>query len=90
MRGYVSRVRDFSFFGLLLAFGLLFWADFEIVLCHVNGMGWVCSQFKGLFLERIWLKNYIYRSFQNAPATLGHAITWIGAIVWLLVYSNFG
>ena len=59
------------------------------MLCHVNGMGWVCGRFKGLLSERIWVENCIYGSFQNASATLGHAIAWIGAIVWLLVYSNF-
>ena len=38
-RGYASRGRDSSYFGLFLAFGLLFWADFETMLCYVNGMG---------------------------------------------------
>ena len=52
-RGYASRGRDFSYFGLFLTFGLLFWADFGMVLCHVNGMGWVCSRFKGLLSEKI-------------------------------------
>ena len=45
---------------------------------------------KGCFRSEFGLKNCIYGSFQNAPATLGHAIAWIGAIMWLLVYSNFG
>ena len=49
--GYASRGKDFSYFGLLLAFGLLFWADFGIVLCHAIGMGRVCSRFKGILLE---------------------------------------
>ena len=50
-RGYASRGRDSSYFSLLLAFGLLFWADFGTVLCHVNGMGRVYSRFKGMLLE---------------------------------------
>ena len=54
--GYASRGRDSSYFGLFLTFGLLFWADFGTVLCHVNGMGWVCSRFKGLLMERIWVE----------------------------------
>ena len=45
---------------------------------------------KGCFRSEFGLKNCVYESFQNVPATLGHAIAWIGAIVWLLVYSNFG
>ena len=45
---------------------------------------------KGCFRSEFGLKNCIYGSFQNASATLGHAIAWIGAIMWLLVYSNFG
>ena len=88
-RGYASRGRDSFYFGLFIAFGLLFWADFGTMLCHVNGMGRICSRFKGLLPERICLKFCIYGSCQNAPATLGRAIAWIGAIVWLLVYSNF-
>ena len=51
--------------------------------------GFVAS-LKGCFRSKFGLKNCIYGSFQNAPATLRHAIVWIGAIVWLLVYSNFG
>ena len=62
-RGYASRGRDFSFFGLLLAFVLLFWDDFETVLCHVNGMGRVCSRFKGLLLEQIWVEKLHLREF---------------------------
>ena len=50
-RGYALRGRDSSYFGLFLAFGLFFWADFGIVLCHVNGMGQVCSRFKRLLSE---------------------------------------
>ena len=46
--GYASRGRDSSYFGLLLAFGLLFWIDFGTVMCHVNGMARVYSLFKGL------------------------------------------
>ena len=42
-RGYASRGRDSSNFGLFLTFGLLFWADFRTMLCHVNGMGRICS-----------------------------------------------
>ena len=60
MRGYTSRGRDSSYFGLLLAFGLLFWADFGTVLCHVNGMGWVYSQFQGLLLEQIWVEKVTF------------------------------
>ena len=33
------------------------------------------------FYVSLGKKNCIYGSFQNAPTTLGHAITWIGAIV---------
>ena len=50
-RGNASRGRDSSCFGLFLAFRPLFWVDFGIVLCHVNGIGQVCSQFKGLLPE---------------------------------------
>ena len=45
---------------------------------------------KGCFRSEFGLKICIYGSFQNAPTALEHAIAWIGAIVWLLVYSNFG
>ena len=45
---------------------------------------------KGYFQSKFGLKNCIYGGFQNAHATLGHAIAWIGVIVWPLVYSNFG
>ena len=45
---------------------------------------------KGYFRSEFGLKICIYESFQNAPTTLEHAIAWIGAIVWLLEYSNFG
>ena len=48
------------------------------------------ADLKGCFRSEFGLKNCIYGSFQNAHATLGHAIVWIDAIVWLLVYSNFG
>ena len=51
--------------------------------------GFVAS-LKGCFRSEFGLKIFIYESCQNAPATLEHAIAWIGAIVWLLVYSNFG
>ena len=63
MRGYASRGRDSSYFGLFLAFGLLFWADFRTVLCHVNGMGRVCSRFKRLLLKRIWVEKLHLREF---------------------------
>ena len=55
-------------------------------------MAWVgfVDGLKGCLWSDFGLKNCIYGSFQNAPATLGHTIAWIGAIVWLLVYSNFG
>ena len=56
-RGYASRGRDSSYFGLFLAFGILFLADFGTMLCHVNGMGWICSRFKGLLPERIYGEN---------------------------------
>ena len=53
MMGYASRGRDSSYFGLFIAFRLLFWAYFRTVLCHVNGIGRVCSQFKRLLPKRI-------------------------------------
>ena len=62
-RGYTSRGRDSSYFGLLLAFGLLFWANFGTLLCYVNGMGWVCSRFKRLLPERIWVEKLHLRDF---------------------------
>ena len=34
-RGYASRGRDSSYFGLLPAFELLFWYAFGTTLCHV-------------------------------------------------------
>ena len=62
-RGYASEGRDSSYFGLFLAFGLLFWADFGAALCHVNGMGRVCSQFKRLLSKRIWVENLHLQEF---------------------------
>ena len=62
-RGYASRGKDSSYFGLFLVFGLLFWADFRTVLCHVNGMGRVCSHFKGLLSEQIWVEKLHLRGF---------------------------
>ena len=56
-RGYTSRGRNSSYFGLFLAFWLLFWTNFGTMLCHVNGMGRVYSWFKGLLLKQIWVKN---------------------------------
>ena len=56
MRGYTSRGRDSSYFGLFLVFGLLFWVDFGTMLCHVNGMGQICSRVKGLLSELIWVE----------------------------------
>ena len=56
-RGEASRGRETSYFGLFLAFGQLFWTNFGTVLCHVNGMGRVCSRFIGLLLKRIWVEN---------------------------------
>ena len=50
-RGYASRGRDSSYFGLFLAFRIMFWADFGTVLCHVNGMGRICNRFKWLLSE---------------------------------------
>ena len=44
----------------------------------------------GCFQSKFGLKNCIYGSCQKALATLEDTIAWIGAIVWLLVYSNFG
>ena len=60
-------------------------------LCCAMFMAWdgFISNLKGCFRSEFGLKIFIYGSFQKAPATLGHAITLIGAIVWLLVYSNF-
>ena len=54
-------------------------------------MAWdeLVAGLNGCFQSEFGLKNCIYGSFQKAPATLGHTIAWIGAIVWLLVYSNF-
>ena len=54
---------DSSNFGLFLAFGLLFWANFGIVLCHVNGMGRACSWFKGLLPEQIWVEKLHLQEF---------------------------
>ena len=62
MRGYVSRGRDSSYFGFL-AFGLLFWADFGTMLCHVNGIGQICSRFKGLLPERNCVEKLHLREF---------------------------
>ena len=86
MRGYASKGRDSSYFGLLLAFGLI------LEPCYAMLMAWdkFIAVLNGCFQSEFGLKNCIYRSFQNALVTLGHAIAWIGAIVWLLVYSNFG
>ena len=55
-------------------------------------MAWdgLVAGLKGCFRSEFGLKNCIYGSCQNALATLEHTIAWIGAIVWLLVYSNFG
>ena len=63
MRGYALRGRDSSYFGLFLAFGLLFWADFGTMLFHVNGMGRICSRFKGLLLKQIWVKKLHLQEF---------------------------
>ena len=66
---------DSSYFGLLLAFGLLL---FGLILepCHAMLMAWdgFVAGLKGRLPEQIWVENCIYGSFQNAPATLGHAI----------------
>ena len=62
-RGYASRGRDSSYFSLLLAFRLLFWANFGTVLCHGNGMGRVCIWFKVLLLEQIWVEILHLREF---------------------------
>ena len=56
IRSYTSRGRDSSYFGLFIAFGLLSWAYFGTMLCHVNGMGRICNWFKGLLPERIWVE----------------------------------
>ena len=102
--GYAPRGQDFSYFGLFLSFGLLFWADFGIVLCHVYGMGRVCSWFKGLLLGRIWVETLRVRALPKCPCTLlrgSHAIAWllhpsctllhgIGAVAWPLLHFNFG
>ena len=55
-------------------------------------MAWdiFAASLKGCFRSEFELKNCICESCQNAPTTLRHVIAWIGAIVWLLVYSNFG
>ena len=56
-RGATLQEVNSSDYGLFLAFGPLFWADFRTVLRHVNGMGRVCSRFKGLLSEQIWVEN---------------------------------
>ena len=48
------------------------------------------ADLKGCFQSDFGLKNCIYGSYQKALTTLGHAIVWIGPMVWLLVYSKFG
>ena len=60
--------------------------------CCAMLMAWdeFVAGLQGCFRNEFGLKNCISESFQNAPATLGYAIVWIGGIVWLLVYSNFG
>ena len=63
MRGYTSRCRDSSYFGLFLAFGLLFLDDFGTMLCHVNGMEWIFSLFEGLLPKRIWVEKLHLREF---------------------------
>ena len=90
MRGYASKGWNYSYFGLFLAFGYCFGMILE--RCCAMLMAWdgFVACFKGCFRSEFGLKICIYESYQNAPTTLGHAIAWIGAIVWLLVYSNFG
>ena len=52
---------------------------------------------KGLLPERIWVENCIYGSFQNAPATLGHAIcvNWCNSVasgvlqLWMTISFSF-
>ena len=85
-RGHASTGRDSSYFGLFLAFGLI------LEPCCAMLMAWdgFIAGLKAYFRSEFGLKNCNYGSFQKAPKTLGHAIAWIGAIVWLLVYSNFG
>ena len=67
---------------------------FRLILepCYAMLMAWdgFVASLKGYFPSEFRLKTCIYGSLQNAPATFGHAISWIGAIVWLLVYSTFG
>ena len=88
MRGYASRGRDSFYFGLFQAFGHCFGLILE--LCCAMAWDRFVAGLKSCFRSEFGLKNCIYGSFQNAPATLGHAIAWIDAIVWLLVYLNFG
>ena len=80
-RAYASRSRDSSFFGLLLAFGLLYWIDFGTVLCHVNGMGWVYSRFKGLLSEPIWVEKFHLREFPKCSYNPRAHYFLIGSIV---------
>ena len=59
--------------------------------CCAMLMAWdgFIADLKGCFLSEFGLKICSYGSYRNALATLKHSIAWIGAIVWLLVYSNF-
>ena len=68
--GYAPRGMDSSYFGLFLSFELLFWADCGTVLCHVYGMGWVCSRFKGLLSGRIWVETLHVRALPKYPCTV--------------------
>ena len=81
-RDYHSRGRDFSYFGLLLAFGLLFWADFGTLLCHVNGMGWVYSQFKGLPPEQIWVEKLHLRELPKCSCNpqASYCVDWCNSV----------
>ena len=78
-RAYASRGRDSSYFGLLIAFGLLI-----LKPCCAMLMAWdgFVASLKGLLSERIWVENCIYGSCQNAPATLGHAtfVNWRNSV----------
>ena len=83
-RGYASRGRDSSYFGLFLAFGLLFWAYFGTMLCHVNGMGWVCSQFKGLLSKRIWVEKLHLRELPKCSCNprARYCVDWRNSVAY--------
>ena len=95
-RGYASRGRDSSYFGLFLTFRLLFWADFGNVLCHVNCMGRICSYFKGLLSERIWVKKLHLRELPKFSCNprARYCMDWCNSVapgvlqLWMTISSS--